>query len=37
MLGCEVLPARTGLMTMSEADALVRRLVANWIESHPAY
>ncbi|HEY3954611.1 MAG TPA: hypothetical protein VGM53_14655 [Streptosporangiaceae bacterium] len=24
-------------MTMSEADALVRRLVATWIESHPAY
>jgi hypothetical protein len=22
---------------MSEADALVRRLVANWIESHPSY
>jgi hypothetical protein len=28
-------PNRT--MTMSEADALVRRLVANWIESHPVY
>jgi hypothetical protein len=28
-------PNRT--MTMSEADALVRRLVANWIESHPSY
>lgn len=22
---------------MSEADALARRLVANWIESHPSY
>jgi hypothetical protein len=28
-------PNRT--MTMSEADALVRRLAANWIESHPSY
>jgi hypothetical protein len=28
-------PNRT--MAMSEADALVRRLVANWIESHPSY
>ena len=28
-------PNRT--MTMGEADALVRRLVANWIESHPSY
>jgi hypothetical protein len=28
-------PNRT--MTMSEADALVRRLVARWIESHPSY
>jgi hypothetical protein len=28
-------PNRT--MTMREADALVRRLVANWIESHPSY
>jgi len=28
-------PNRT--MTMSEADALVRRLVASWIESHPSY
>jgi hypothetical protein len=28
-------PNRT--MPMSEADALVRRLVANWIESHPSY
>jgi hypothetical protein len=28
-------PNRT--MTMSEADAQVRRLVANWIESHPSY
>ena len=24
-------------MTMSEADALVRRLITNWIESHPSY
>jgi hypothetical protein len=28
-------PDRT--MTMREADALVRRLVANWIESNPSY
>jgi hypothetical protein len=28
-------PNRT--MTMNEADALVRRLVANWIESHPSF
>jgi hypothetical protein len=28
-------PNRT--MTISEADALVRRLVANWIESNPSY
>jgi hypothetical protein len=28
-------PNRT--MAMSEADALVRRLVAKWIESHPSY
>jgi hypothetical protein len=28
-------PNRT--MTMGEADALVRRLAANWIESHPSY
>ncbi len=28
-------PNRT--MTMGEADALLRRLVANWIESHPSY
>jgi len=24
-------------MTMSEAEGLVRRLVANWVESHPSY
>jgi hypothetical protein len=28
-------PNRT--MTMSEADALVRRLAAEWIESYPSY
>jgi hypothetical protein len=28
-------PNRT--MTINEADALVRRLVTNWIESHPSY
>jgi hypothetical protein len=28
-------PSRT--MTVSEADALVRRLVANWIQSNPSY
>jgi len=30
-------PGSNRTMTMSEADALVRRLVANWIESHPSY
>jgi hypothetical protein len=28
-------PNRT--MAMNEADAMVRRLVTNWIESHPSY
>jgi hypothetical protein len=28
-------PNRT--MTIDEADALMRRLVTNWIESHPSY
>ena len=30
-------PGPNRAMTMSEGDALVRRLVANWIESHPSY
>lgn len=30
-------PGPSRVMTMGEADALVRRLVANWIESHPSY
>ncbi len=30
-------PGANLTMAMSEADALVRRLVANWIESHPSY
>ena len=30
-------PNPSRVMTMGEADALVRRLVANWIESHPSY
>jgi hypothetical protein len=30
-------PGPNRAMTMSEADGLVRRVVANWIESHPSY
>lgn len=30
-------PGADRSMTMQEADGLVRRLVANWIESHPSY
>jgi hypothetical protein len=30
-------PGQNLTMTMEEADSLVRRLVANWIESHPSY
>lgn len=30
-------PGPSRIMTISEADGLVRRLVAKWIESHPAY
>ena len=30
-------PSSSRVMTIGEADALVRRLVANWIESHPLY
>lgn len=30
-------PGPNRCMTMREADGLVRRLVANWIESHPSY
>ena len=30
-------PGPNRMMTMSEADTLVRRLVANWIESRPSY
>lgn len=30
-------PSPNRTMIMSEADGLVRRLVANWIESHPSY
>jgi len=30
-------PGANRSMTMQEAEALVRRLVANWIESHPSY
>ena len=30
-------PGQNRTMTMSEADALIRRLIANWIESHPTY
>jgi hypothetical protein len=30
-------PGPNRMMTISEADALMRRLVANWIESHPSY
>jgi hypothetical protein len=30
-------PGPTRTMTINEADGLVRRLVADWIESHPSY
>jgi hypothetical protein len=30
-------PGQNLTISMSEADALVRRLIANWIESHPSY
>jgi len=30
-------PGQNLTITMSEADALVRHLIANWIESHPSY
>jgi hypothetical protein len=30
-------PGPNRMMAMSEGDALVRQLVANWIESHPSY
>jgi hypothetical protein len=30
-------PGQNRTITMSEAYALVRRLIASWIESHPSY